>query len=60
VNRDARKLAAALAAVNAFLQDEAQATAAVVAAPAVPTIWSVAGRIALMNARAGTIARARR
>jgi hypothetical protein len=62
MTREAKRVAAALAAVNAFLEQErAQAASPVtVRTPAAaPSLWAVAGRIDQMSARATHAARRR-
>ncbi|RMD81908.1 MAG: hypothetical protein D6815_10575 [Candidatus Dadabacteria bacterium] len=50
--RKAQKVAAALAAVQAYLEEEKRATASTsVAAPAFPSPWLIAGRLAQIGDR---------
>jgi hypothetical protein len=52
MNGKSKKVAAAIAAVNQFIEEEVMEQAARPAAPpACPSLWSVSGRQAIMNNR---------
>jgi hypothetical protein len=56
MERDRKKLAAALAAVNLYLNEEA-AAAPDEARPALLSLWALSGRQEIMSARAAVAAR---
>jgi hypothetical protein len=60
LERQAKRLAAAIAAVERYLQEEQQARTYVPAAAAVTSAWGLAARIEQMNVRASMQTRGRR
>jgi hypothetical protein len=60
MTRDAKRLAAALAAVNRYLEQEETPRTLVAVPSTSPSPWALAGRLEQMSVRASMLARGRR